>query len=146
MIPKSQKAKCTELRTLGLELGELSPRIPDEQQCPPDSHTRIWLDDVAADLASASAADREYTGFDISRNHFPVDKPGMRFLEHDVLKPFPEEFHSQYDLVHIRFLVLALKKEDFKTATSNVAALLSECFLLPPVLQCRQLQHRGPHC
>lgn len=52
----------------------------------------------------------------------------MDFVAHDILKPFPEEYHGRFDVVHVRLLVLALKKEQIKLAAENVAALLSKLF------------------
>jgi hypothetical protein len=93
------------------------------------------MNDVAARLElvhrdNGDDDNRQYTGFDISASHFPSDNPGlgMRYVVHDILEPFPEEFHGSHDMVHIRLLVLALKKDDIKTAATNVAALLSEFF------------------
>jgi hypothetical protein len=85
----------------------------------------IWLEDVAAILsATSSSTEREYTGFDISNKYLPPSpQQGVAFHEHDILQPFPKELYNQYDLVHIRLLVLALRKDQFETAVANVAAL-----------------------
>ncbi|KAF3480352.1 uncharacterized protein GIQ15_05699 [Arthroderma uncinatum] len=88
----------------------------------------IWLDDIATVLGSdieSFSMKREYAGFDISAVHFPANlRPDTQYIVHDILEPFPSEFHNLYDVVHIRLMVLALKKDDIQTAAANVAALL----------------------
>jgi hypothetical protein len=49
----------------------------------------------------------------------------MQFSVHDLLEPFPVEYHGKYDLVHLRFLLAALKEDDVKIAVKNIVALLS---------------------
>lgn len=87
--------------------------------------TGIWLKDLARRLSNPPSLEREYFGFDISAKHFP-STPGKRmsFHQHDILEPFPVAFHGKFDLVHIRLLVLALKKTQFQTAVTNVIQLL----------------------
>jgi SAM-dependent methyltransferase len=72
-----------------------------------------------------SEAERKYTGFDISAQHFPeTPLPNSTFEVQDILTPFPEAFHNQFDLVHVRLLVLALRKDQFEPAVKNVMQLL----------------------
>jgi hypothetical protein len=85
----------------------------------------IWLEDVAEYLSVFAPLEHNYVGFDISTKHFPVPPAsGMSFHQHDILQPFPAEHQLQYDLVHIRLLVLALRKDQFRTAIANVVQLL----------------------
>ncbi|EAW24575.1 uncharacterized protein NFIA_041530 [Aspergillus fischeri NRRL 181] len=46
------------------------------------------------------------------------------YTVHDILEPFPNKFHNPYDVVHVRLMVLAVKKDDIRVAAMNVAALL----------------------
>lgn len=92
---------------------------------------RIWLQQASRSLNTAATADSEApplacVGFDISDAHFPsTPRENMTFVKHDMLKPFPQEYHGTFDLVHLRLMVLALKKEQITTAAENAAALLS---------------------
>ena len=95
------------------------------------THTpRIWLEDLASTLSTIrSKAPRTYAGFDISASHFPHDEEKgavSTYAVHDILAPFPEAYHGKFDGVHVRLLVLALKKEQIKVAAENAARLLSE--------------------
>jgi hypothetical protein len=56
---------------------------------------------------------------------FPEHGNGSYFVQ-DLLKPFPSEYHGVYDLVHVRFLALALQKEKFLPASKNLKTFLSE--------------------
>jgi hypothetical protein len=92
--------------------------------------TGIWLRDVESELSAiptAHSQERHFHGFDISDAQFPAASncsESMYFSVHDVLKPFPEEEKGMYDIVQVRLLVLALKKEDISTAVNNVVQLL----------------------
>ncbi|EED13940.1 hypothetical protein TSTA_101760 [Talaromyces stipitatus ATCC 10500] len=98
----------------------------------------IWLDDVAEKLepdleATSSLTEREYAGFDISAAHFPANpRPDTCYIVHDILEPFPNQFHNFYDVVNVRLMVLALKKYDIRVAAMNVAALLSKFYAIKP--------------
>jgi len=88
----------------------------------------IWLEDLASTLSAIpSKAPRTYAGFDISASHFPYDEEkgaACSYAIHDILTPFPEAYHGKFDIVHVRLLVLALKKEQIKVAAENAAKLL----------------------
>ncbi|EFZ04275.2 LaeA-like methyltransferase [Metarhizium robertsii ARSEF 23] len=92
--------------------------------------TGIWLQQASRSLNTAATADSEAppvacVGFDISDAHFPsAPRENMTFVKHDMLKPFPQEYRGTFDLVHLRLMVLALKKEQIATAAENAAALL----------------------
>lgn len=92
---------------------------------------RIWLQQASCSLTTAATADLEAppvacVGFDISDAHFPsAPRENMTFVKHDMLKPFPQEYRGTFDLVHLRLMVLALKKNQIATAAENAAALLS---------------------
>jgi SAM-dependent methyltransferase len=110
------------LQTLALEQGR---SIAYPLQTFNLHHGSIWLQDLANALSQSSPADREYIGFDISAQHFPDSAPpNTVFKIHNILEPFPADLHGQFDLVHIRLLVLALAKDQFKTAVHNALELL----------------------
>lgn len=83
-----------------------------------------------------------YHGFDISDAQFPASNnnnntdpgTGIGFSVQDCLKPFPEEHHGQYDLVHVRLLVAAVKEVDYALIVANIKPLLSIHFP-PPFIQ-----------
>ncbi len=67
---------------------------------------------------------------DINTKFFP-DKAitrqfGITTFQHDVTKPFPDEYHSKFDLVHLCFLFLCLTEDEFKAALRNCRQVLSE--------------------
>lgn len=70
---------------------------------------------------------RYYHGFDISDVQFPKgpSDESIHFSLQNCLEPFPLEHHGRYDLVHVRLLVAALEKSEYKTAVANIATLLS---------------------
>lgn len=39
--------------------------------------------------------------------------------------PFPKEHLSRYDIVHVRLLIAAIDKSDYRTAIDNISAILS---------------------
>ncbi|KAJ5547149.1 hypothetical protein N7494_004734 [Penicillium frequentans] len=85
----------------------------------------IWLAEVAKLLNNPTNV---YYGFDIVASQFP-ENPGPQLgrftmVEHDMTKPFPEQYHGQFDFVNVRLVVQALKEAEVKTAVSNIAALL----------------------
>lgn len=83
----------------------------------------VWLLDVESERAQSFALD-VYNGFDISDSQFPRQYPGsVNFHIADIKKPFPKHFHSKFDLVHVRLLVLALDPEDWALVLSNVLQL-----------------------
>jgi hypothetical protein len=54
------------------------------------------------------------------------EKSIIGFSEQDILRLFPPEQHKKYDVVHVRFLVCALKKSQVLLAVRNTMELLSE--------------------
>ena len=85
--------------------------------------TGIWLAEIAPKLPSGARLD----GFDLVTTKFRTkDKlaANIRLRQGDILSPFPEELWGQYDVVHVRFLVLALKAEQWSEAAANLMTLL----------------------
>ncbi|KAM7199966.1 putative methyltransferase protein [Rhypophila sp. PSN 637] len=73
----------------------------------------------------------ELWGFDISTAQFsaPEMRPSnLQLHEHDVTKPFPEEYHGTFDIVAVRLITEGLKgiedDGDWGAVVKNVAALL----------------------
>lgn len=81
-----------------------------------------------ASAPTKSGNERSYDGFDISNGMFPsVPQKGMSFRVQDMFKPFPAELHGRYDLVHLRFVVGAIKEDMYKVVVENLLPLLSNC-------------------
>jgi hypothetical protein len=87
--------------------------------------TRIWLEELPAQLPNKAT---RLDAFDISAAQFPPEEQRVgQYMLHDILKPFPEEFHDVYDLVHVRYMVVALKKAEFLIASKNLFQIISMC-------------------
>lgn len=90
--------------------------------------TGIWLREAAQELAT-SKEQIVFTGFDISAQQFPKDDThGLNLVVHNVVEPFPPEYHEKFDLVHVRLLSYALKAQDLEISVKNVIQLLREFF------------------
>ncbi|KAI1352351.1 S-adenosyl-L-methionine-dependent methyltransferase [Xylaria sp. FL0043] len=66
-------------------------------------------------------------GFDISSDLFPSQDtlPSTISLSvRDIKQPFPEHMHEQYDLVHVRLLVTAMRPDDWEPAVRNLSRIL----------------------
>ena len=93
--------------------------------------TGIWLREAAQELTT-SQEKIEFTGFDISAQQFPKDDiHGVNFVEHNVVEPFPPEYHEKYDLVHVRLLSYALRAQDLENSVRNIIQILSKMFPQP---------------
>lgn len=66
---------------------------------------------------------------DLTAEKFPpkpiVDALGIQLFLHDVTKPFPEEMTGMFDLVNMKLLILALSKDGWLNALSNIREVLS---------------------
>ena len=72
----------------------------------------------------------EMTGFDVSSEQFPLieeRRSGQDYFVHDMTKQFPRRFHGEFDVVHIRFMTCALRRQDIAAAVENVTELLRQC-------------------
>lgn len=86
--------------------------------------TGIWLREAAQEL-HPSDGKISFTGFDISAEQFPDDRfPGIDFVVHDVVKPFPSEYHSRFDIVNVRLLSYALRGQDLYASVANIVQIL----------------------
>lgn len=93
-------------------------------------YIRIWLEDLATSLLFVPLSDpletRTYFGFDISSSQFPtVVNNNVKYKVHDVLKPFSNKHKGKFDVVHVRFLNVAVKEKDILRVTTNMMELLS---------------------
>ncbi|KAF8851361.1 hypothetical protein BDZ45DRAFT_750784 [Acephala macrosclerotiorum] len=97
--------------------GFIFPSIPEENSF---ASPTIWLRVVLAalpDAPTSNSKSRTYTGFDISSSFFPSKpEPGLQFVEHDILRPFPAEQIGKYSLVRVRLLAAALKADQILIA------------------------------
>ena len=67
----------------------------------------------------------KFDGFDISDSQFPKRLPeNMELHVADAKKPFPAEYHGQFDVVHIRLLTIAMQEPDWGIVTDKCKALL----------------------
>jgi hypothetical protein len=91
--------------------------------------------------------DRDVEAFacDLNTAKFPrKDRPEAKkvtFFQHDVTKPFPDEFLGTFDLVNINFLCYALTKQGWKSVLQNLYSLLSElndAIRTPALFSCRK--------
>ncbi|KAI8308111.1 N-methyltransferase tcpN [Colletotrichum sp. SAR11_59] len=74
--------------------------------------TGIWLRDMAAQLPSTA----ELRGIDMDTTKFPPASElpkNMSMMQHNALKPFPQEMHGTFDMVHVRLISLGMKKDDW---------------------------------
>ncbi|KAI4858796.1 S-adenosyl-L-methionine-dependent methyltransferase [Hypoxylon rubiginosum] len=86
--------------------------------------TGIWATELAAQLPETTIID----GYDFDVKKFPDPKtlPKNVTLQFgDIFKPFPPEINGKYDVVHVRFLVFALKKDDWLVAVKNLRKLVA---------------------
>ncbi|KAJ8123667.1 hypothetical protein ONZ43_g436 [Nemania bipapillata] len=82
--------------------------------------TGIWAVSVAEELPNA-----QIRGFDIDASKFAKNLPSNVQLQYgNVFEPFPSELLGKFDLVHARFLVSLLKKEDWVPVARNFMTLL----------------------
>ncbi|KAF9772779.1 hypothetical protein IL306_009487 [Fusarium sp. DS 682] len=85
--------------------------------------TGVWLRDFAPEVHKDARLD----GFDIddSKFLFAEDLPSnVKLSLGDVFEPIPENLVGQYDLVHVRLLMVALKAGDWEPVARNLLSLL----------------------
>lgn len=85
--------------------------------------TGIWLVDLASSLPPTARLD----GYDFNTSKFrPATSrpPNVQLLEANAAEPFAPELQGQYDLVHVRLLVLGLKPSDWQPVAANLRTLL----------------------
>jgi hypothetical protein len=101
----------------------------------PNSKEDLWVGDAATgtglfplDIANDLPKSAHIFGFDITDTHFPTkDIPeNVRFCQHDMRTPFPEEYIGKFDLVCIRLVQLGLRGEEWDLSVRQLVTLLSE--------------------
>ncbi|KAI0965548.1 S-adenosyl-L-methionine-dependent methyltransferase [Xylaria arbuscula] len=86
--------------------------------------TGIWATELAAKLPETAILD----GYDIDVIKFPDPQtlPKNVTLQFgDIFKPFAPEAYGKYDVVHVKFLIFALKKDDWFLVVKNLTKLLA---------------------
>lgn len=83
--------------------------------------TGAWLRDLAVDLPSSSRLD----GFDFDPSKFSDRVPlNVKLSQADMFEPFAKELHGQYDLVHVRLVMYAVKTDQWEALATNLMTLL----------------------
>jgi hypothetical protein len=66
--------------------------------------------------------------FDISAEQYPAESfrpANARFLTHDCFTPFPQEYHSRFDIVHARSWLNIVNDDIADKVVDHFASLLS---------------------
>ncbi|KID98377.1 methyltransferase domain-containing protein, partial [Metarhizium majus ARSEF 297] len=85
--------------------------------------TGVWLSDMATEFSPDARLD----GYDVEPAKFPPASQlpaNVKLSPCDVLLPFAEDLHGQYDLVHVRLLITALNAEQWPIVAANLRSLL----------------------
>ncbi|EME81684.1 uncharacterized protein MYCFIDRAFT_215447 [Pseudocercospora fijiensis CIRAD86] len=105
----------------------LHPRI--EQASPENARiadvatgTGIWMRDLSAKAPETWS----FTGLDLSNAQFPPpdQQSHCNFEILNILEPIPEKFLQAFDVVHIRYLIAALKSHEWQIVAQNLLRLL----------------------
>ena len=92
--------------------------------------TGIWLRQLAEDPTLPRPVDHHkpsFVGFDISQQQLPPTEslPSyVSFVVHDMVEPFPTEYHERFDLVNVRLVSYAVKGSDLDKVLRNIIQLL----------------------
>ena len=94
--------------------------------------TAVWALDFVDERArcTVGAEKLDIYACDITLSKFPpaeiMDTAGIKTFVQDLTKPFPEEMHGTFDLVHMTYLVYALPEPAWKLVLKNIHDVLSE--------------------
>lgn len=110
----------------------LHPSIPrDDIRAVADmgTGTGMWLNDLAEELQVHGKHETkvDLIGFYISAEQFSSSDdrcPEVDLVAHDIISPFPKQYHGKFDVVNMRFLVYALNEADLKKAIDNITETL----------------------
>ncbi|KXH62207.1 hypothetical protein CSAL01_10592 [Colletotrichum salicis] len=83
----------------------------------------IFLREISTKLSAEAQLD----GFDMDSSKFPdpaLLPANVNLRIGNVMEPFPQGMQGQYDLVHVKLLYAAMKKEDWLLAVKNLKTLL----------------------
>ncbi|KAK7423060.1 hypothetical protein QQZ08_009227 [Neonectria magnoliae] len=98
-------------------------RIPAPRVADAATGSGIFLKELAPKLPEQAQLD----GFDMDSSKFPDPSSlpaNVKLQLGNVLEPFPEEMLGKYDLVHVKLLYAALKKDEWLLAARNLKTLL----------------------
>lgn len=90
------------------------------------SGTGLFAAQLKKQLADDGYTDVEIDAFDLVHNHSVpelVDNT-INYKIHNMVKPWPEEFHNKYDYVHVRFIGGSLQKEEWEPSVKNCIDIL----------------------
>ena len=90
--------------------------------------TGVWLQETARELANSQPRPEgiEYKGFDISPSQLPDQNvSGVEFVVHDAAKAFPSQYHTKFDLVHVRLLSYATRAQELSLVVENIVQIMS---------------------
>lgn len=96
-----------------------NPRIADIA-----TGTAIWPRQLAKALSNARLDGFDMTDLNYPRAELVPPNLTLHKFSQNILEPFPAEFQGQFDVVHIRFLVFALKAGQWDRAVASAATLL----------------------
>jgi ubiquinone/menaquinone biosynthesis C-methylase UbiE len=93
--------------------------------------TCLWTLDFATMPQIRSKGDKIHIyACDINPGFIPdarvTDELGIKTFAQDATKPFPAEYHGEFDLIHASFLALCLTEEGWNSALTNFNILLSQ--------------------
>ncbi|KAL9598534.1 MAG: hypothetical protein Q9219_004436 [cf. Caloplaca sp. 3 TL-2023] len=133
-ISESQRLDAQHDYFRQLSYGHLvHPSIPaDELRTVADiaTGTGIWLRQLAEESSASSLVETqrpEFVGFDISQQQFPPQgslPARVTLVVHDMVQPFPAQYHGHFDLVNVRLVSYAVKEMDLDKIVRNVIQLL----------------------
>ncbi|KAL1986118.1 hypothetical protein VTN96DRAFT_7015 [Rasamsonia emersonii] len=86
--------------------------------------TGIWLTQLNRELNRDSV---RLDGFDIDISQCPRQEwmpSNIHFQQWDAVQPPPAELHGQFDLVHLRLVMIGIANEDLAKVVANLALLL----------------------
>ena len=128
----------------------IQPSIPPSDLCNVADigcGTGIWLREAAQELGIPENPIK-FTGFDISAQQFPKENiQGVEFVVHDVVEPWPLQYHGTFDVVNVRLLSYALQAQDLEKAVENIVQILGKShfcssFFSVPILILALSNHR----
>ena len=94
----------------------------------PNPLPSIWVTDV-----KSQRHDILVDGFDISLAQCPVPEvmPEASYVaQHDILSEIPPELQGQYDVVHVRLFLVAIRNDDPVPVLRNLVSMLSTSRLI----------------
>lgn len=96
-----------------------NPRIADIA-----TGTAIWPRQLGKALPNARLDGFDMTDLNYPRAELVPPNLTLHKFSQNILEPFPAEYQGQFDVVHVRFLVFALKADQWDRAVANAAMLL----------------------